>query len=136
MGLQLANEATDDGGWYKVETETFIMCVKTLREGVLRHTPSTFNLAGLTVRLCKTDQQSWLHIASPLIDQLVADECKDATPEPAAYAAKKKAVIARYLDRPLFATLRLSIEYTLPDTAIAETCPAPAGATASNPRAR
>ena len=125
MGLQLANDATEDGGWYKVETETFLMCVQTLREGVLRHTPSTFNLSSLTVRLCKPDRQSWLHITSPIIDQLVADECKDGAADAAAYATAKKSVIARYLDRPVFTTLRLSIEYTLPDSVAAVEAPVP-----------
>ena len=116
MGLQLANEATDDGGWYKVETETFIMCVKTLREGVLMHTPSTFNLGNLTVRLCKPDRQGWLYISPQCIDQLVGEHVKDGSRENhQAINQAKKLVLQRYLDRPLSVTLRLSVEYTLPD---------------------
>ena len=51
--------------------ETFLLCVKTLREGVLLHTPSTFNLSTLTVRLSRPDRQNWLYIAPQTINQMV-----------------------------------------------------------------
>ena len=135
-GLQLANDPPDDAGWYKIDVETFLLCVKTLRDGVLRHTPSTFNLSGLTIRLCKPDRQSWLHMSAPLIDQLVFEKCSDVSEDQPDYAAAKKGVISRYLDRPVFVTLRLSIEYTLPDATPPESCTpskAPSIAAVQNP---
>lgn len=113
VGVQVSADA--EGQWYKVEIETFALCVKTLREGVLMHTPSTFNLGGLTVRLCKPDRQGWLYISPQVIDQLVGEHVKDTNRDSQAMSQAKKLVLQRYLDRPLSVTLRLSIEYTLPD---------------------
>ena len=113
VGVQVSADA--EGQWYKVEVVTFMICVKTLREGVLMHTPSTFNLANLTVRLCKPDRQGWLYISPQSIDQLVGDHVKE-TRDPNTISQAKKLVLQRYLDRPLTVTMRLSIEYTLPDS--------------------
>ena len=114
VGIQVSADA--EGQWYKVEVETFMICVKTLREGVLMHTPSTFNLGNLTVRLCKPDRQGWLYISPQCIDQLVGEHVKDGSRENhQAINQAKKLVLQRYLDRPLSVTLRLSVEYTLPD---------------------
>ena len=53
--------------------DTFLICVKTLRDGVLLHTPSTFNLTSLTVRLTRPDRQNWLYIAPQTIESLVQE---------------------------------------------------------------
>lgn len=115
LGVHLSCDTTVEGEWYKIDVETFCFCIKTLREGVLLHTPSTFDLSQLTVRLTKPDRQGWLYISAQSIDNLIADDVKDSD-DKALLAEAKAAAIQRYLDRPLYVTLRLSIEYKLVDT--------------------
>ena len=115
LGVQLNADTAVDGQWYKIDVETFTFCVKTLREGVLQHAPSTFDLSQLTVRLTKPDRQGWLYISAQSIDNLLCDEVKESEDKDA-MAQAKAAAIQRYLDRPLYVTLRLAIEYSLVDT--------------------
>ena len=117
LGVQITCDTMVDGQWYKIDVETFSFCVKTLREGVLLHTPSTFDLSQLTVRLTKPDRQGWLYVSAQSIDNLIADGVKESDNKDA-LACAKAAAIQRYLDRPLYVTLRLSIEYSLVDTRI------------------
>lgn len=124
LGVLLSADATVEGQWYKIDVETFTFCIKTLREGVLLSAPSTFDLSQLTVRLTKPDRQGWLYISAQSIDNLVADDVKESE-DKGLLAQAKAAAIQRYLDRPLFVTLRLAIEYTLVD-ARAPTAAAPA----------
>jgi hypothetical protein len=90
--------------------------VKTLREKVLRNTPATFNLSKLTVRVAKADGHTWGHIPPQNVRHLLSEEdgC-DQEEYPAALSEARSAALRRYFDRPLFLTLRLSIEYVLPD---------------------
>ena len=115
LGVQITSDTTVDGQWYKIDVETFTFCVKTLREGVLLHAPSTFDLSQLTVRLTKPDRQGWLYISAQSIDNLITDAVKESDDKDL-LAQSKAAAIQRYLDRPLFVTLRLAIEYSLVDT--------------------
>jgi len=114
LGIQITQEASVEGNWYKVDVEAFIFCVKSLRENILQNTPSTFNLSGLTVRLTRPDGQRWLQLSPQLLDTLVSDEIRETNDVDLISEARSKCV-QRYIDRPLFVTLRLSFEYSLPD---------------------
>ena len=118
LGVQIRPENLVDGIWYKVDTEAFVFCVKALRENILQNAPSTFNLSTLTVRIAKPDGQRWLQLPAQVIDSLMPESVllQDSPDSQALYQEAKIAAIQRYLDKPLFLTLRLSIEYTLPDT--------------------
>ena len=116
LGVHISQEAFLFGGdWYQVDIAAFVYVVKMLREGVLQNTPSTFNLAGLTVRIGKPDGQRWLQIGSHLVDSLISDEVRESGDSDLISEARKQGV-QRYIDKPLFVTLRMSFEYSLPDT--------------------
>lgn len=116
LGVHISQESSVPGGdWYQVDIAAFTYCVKMLRENVLQNTPSTFNLAGLTVRISKPDGQRWLQLGSHLVDSLVPDEIRE-TGDSEMIAEARKQGVQRYIDKPLFVTLRLSFEYSLPET--------------------
>jgi hypothetical protein len=116
LGVQIIQEASiSEGIWYKVDIEAFIYCAKSLRENVLQNTPSTFNLNNLTVRISKPDGQRWLQLGPQLVDTLVSDEIRETNDSELIAEARRQGV-QRYIDKPLFVTLRMSIEYSLPDT--------------------
>lgn len=126
LGVQIRPENLVDGIWYKVDTEAFIFCVKALRENILQNAPSTFNLSTLTVRISKPDGQRWLQLPPQVIDNLIPENILQTSQESpdnqALYQEAKIAAIQRYLDKPLFLTLRLSVEYTLAETSSLQTC--------------
>ena len=116
LGVHISQESFVSGGdWFQVDIAAFTYVVKMLRENVLQNTPSTFNLAGLTVRIAKPDGQRWLQIGSHLVDSLISDEVRESGDSDLISEARKQGV-QRYIDKPLFVTLRLSFEYSLPDT--------------------
>ena len=118
LGVQIIQEASiSEGIWYKVDIEAFIYCAKSLRDNVLQNTPSTFNLNNLTVRISKPDGQRWLQLGPQLVDTLVSDEVRETNDSELISEARRQGV-QRYIDKPLFVTLRLSIEYSLPDTSV------------------
>jgi len=109
LGVQIREETLVNGAWYKVDTEAFIFCVKTLRENILQNAPSTFDLSALTVRISKPDGQRWLQLPPQVVEGLSDQGSSEEQQE------LKIMQIQKYLDKPLFVTLRLAIEYTLPD---------------------
>jgi len=116
LGVHLTEETKiGEGQWYRIDIELFIFCVKSIRENILQNTPSTFNLSNLTVRLSKPDGQRWLQIGPQLIDSLIPDEVRESSDCELITEARRLA-IQRYVDKPLFMTLRLQFEYSLPDT--------------------
>ena len=118
LGVQIREETLVNGAWYKVDTEAFLFCVKMLRENVLQNAPSTFDLSTLTVRISKPDGQRWLQLPPQVIDSLSATQGSSASVlelSSSEFQEAKIAQIQKYLDKPLFVTLRLAIEYTLPD---------------------
>ena len=126
FGVQILQETSMEGGcWYKVDVDTFVYCIRMLRETVLLYTPPTFNLSTLTVRIKKPDGQRWLHICPHLVSSLISDEVRESN-EPDIIAEAKRLGVQRYFDRPLFVTLRLAVELSLPET------PAVAAATANS----
>jgi hypothetical protein len=131
LGVQIRPDTLVDGSWYKVDTEAFVFCVKALRENILQNAPSTFNLSTLTVRISKPDGQRWLHLPPQVIDSIIPENVlinsQDSTDNQGALQETKIASIQRYIDKPLHLTLRLCIEYTLPETAPSQNfCMAPA----------
>lgn len=112
LGVQIREETLVNGSWYKVDTEAFLFCVKTLRENILQNAPSTFDLSTLTVRINKPDGQRWLQLPPQVIEGLAPE---GITTNDAEVQDAKIMRIQKYLDKPLFVTLRLAIEYTLPD---------------------
>jgi hypothetical protein len=108
LGVQIREETLVNGSWYKVDTEAFLFCVKTLRENILQNAPSTFDLSALTVRIAKPDGQRWLQLPPQVIEGLSSSGADDQQ-------ETKILQIQKYLDKPLFVTMRLAIEYTLPD---------------------
>jgi hypothetical protein len=126
LGVLISEETMVQQGWYKVDMEAFLFCIKTLRENILQSTPSTFDLSALTVRVIKPDGQRWLHLPPQVIEGLnvtardvSSSGCNngDVTLEITATEAQEAKIlqIQKYLDKPLFVTLRLAIEYTLPE---------------------
>jgi hypothetical protein len=115
LGVHISAEPAAEGRWYKVEVEALMFCIHTIRETILRNTPSTFNLSQLTVRLSKPDGGRWLDVRPQLIDSLISDDIKESN-EPQLIAEARQLAVRRYLDRPLFVTLRIAIEYSLPET--------------------
>jgi hypothetical protein len=118
LGIQIFQEPSMEGGWFRIDVDTFVYTVRSLRETVLRNTPSTFNLANLTVRLAKPDAQRWLQLCPQLINNLLSDEVRESN-DPELISEARRLGVQRYLDRPLFVTLRLCIEYALPETTAA-----------------
>jgi len=117
LGVQIRPDTLVDGSWYKVDTEAFVFCVKALRENILQNAPSTFNLSTLTVRISKPDGQRWLHLPPQVIDNIIPENIsQDSGDNQTALQEAKISAIQRYIDKPLFMTLRLSVEYTLPET--------------------
>jgi len=122
FGVQILQETSMEGGcWYKVDVDTFVYCIRMLRETVLLYTPPTFNLSTLTVRIKKPDGQRWLHICPHLVSSLISDEVRESN-EPDIIAEAKRLGVQRYFDRPLFVTLRLAIELSLPETPAVNGC--------------
>jgi len=97
-----------------------MFCVQNIRDNILQNTPSTFNLSHLTVRIAKPDGARWLDVRPQLIDSLIADEIKESS-DVALIAEARQLAVRRYLDRPLSVTMRIAIEYSLPDTPITTT---------------
>jgi hypothetical protein len=120
LGVHICEESRVPGrlDWHQVDTEAFVYCIKMLRENVLQNTPSTFNLSGLTVRISKPDGQRWLQLGPHLVDSLVSDEVRETNDSDLIAEARRQGV-QRYIDKPLFVTLRLSFEYSLPETSLA-----------------
>lgn len=119
LGVQIRPDTLVDGTWYKVDTEAFLFCVKALRENILQIAPSTFNLSTLTVRIGKPDGQRWLHLPPQVIDTIMPESVlvgQDSATDSTQYQEAKIAAIQRYIDKPLFLTMRICIEYTLPET--------------------
>ena len=123
LGVQIREETLVNGAWYKVDTEAFLFCVKTLRENILQNAPSTFDLSTLTVRISKPDGQRWLQLPPQVIEgignSINTTICSDgnSTLEISSTEIQESKImkIQKYLDKPLFVTLRLAIEYTLPE---------------------
>ena len=128
LGVTVCQEPTLEGGWIRLDIDTFTYCVRSLRETVLKYTPSTFNLANLTVRVTKPDSQRWLQICPQLISSLLADDVRESN-DAELIAEARRLAVQRYFDRPLFVTLRLAIEYALPDAPSA----APDNSNTNNP---
>ena len=117
LGVHISPEPAAEGRWYKVDIDAFMFCVQNIRNDILQNTPSTFNLSQLTVRLSKPDGGRWLDVRPQLIDSLISDEIKESS-EPQLIADARQLAVRRYLDRPLFVTLRIALEYSLPDTSV------------------
>jgi hypothetical protein len=116
LGIHITEDTLIAGGqWYKIDIELFIFCIKSIRDNILQNTPSTFNLNNLTVRVNKPDGQLWLQIGPQLIDSLISDEVRESDDCDLIAQARQQA-IQRYIDKPLFVTLRICFEYSLPDT--------------------
>jgi hypothetical protein len=131
LGVLISEETQVQQGWHKVDMEAFLFCIKTLRENILQSAPSTFDLSSLTVRIHKPDGQRWLHLPPQVIEGLssgggvvqsqvrsmmVGGDGSEVLEISASDSQEAKIVqIQKYLDKPLFVTLRLAIEYTLPE---------------------
>ena len=116
LGVQVSQDPTVHGGnWYNVDVDAFVYCVRQIRENVLQNMMSTFNLANLTVRINKPDGQRWLNLCPQLVNSLIADDVRESN-DPDLIAEARRIGVQRYFDRPLYVTLRLKIEYSLPAT--------------------
>ena len=124
LGITIFQEPVQEGGWIRLDIDTFSFCVRSLRETVLKYTPSTFNLANLTVRVTKPEGQRWQQICPQLISSLLSDDVRESN-DPELIADARRTAVQRYFDRPLHVTLRLAIEYALPEAPSAPSAPAP-----------
>ena len=114
LGIVCLQEPSLEGGWIRIDLESFVYTVRTLRETVLRNTPSTFNLTQLTVRIGKPDGQRWRQVCPQLVRSLLPEDVRESE-DPEVLAEARQLVVKRYFDQPLFVTLRLCIEYALPE---------------------
>ena len=121
FGILCFQEPSLEGGWLRIDVDAFQFTVRSIRDTILKNTPSTFNLNTLTVRITKPDAQPWLHLSPQFINSLLPDEVRESN-NPDLISDARQLGIQRYLDRPLFATLRLRIEYALPEASVS---PAP-----------
>jgi len=120
LGIHITEETqVAEGKWHRVDIEVFIFCIRSIRDNILQNTPSTFNLNMLTVRVAKPDGQRWLQLSPQLVDSLISDEVRESNDTDLIAEARKQAV-QRYIDRPLFVTLRLCFEYALPEASATE----------------
>jgi hypothetical protein len=124
LGITIFQEPVQEGGWIRLDIDTFTYCVKSLRETVLKYTPSTFNLSNLTVRVTKPDAQRWQQVCPQYIISLLPDDVRESN-DPELIAEARRLAVQRYFDKPLFVTLRLAIEYALPESPAASATPAP-----------
>jgi len=119
LGIHITEDSVVSDGWHKVDIEVFIYCIRSIRDNILQNAPSTFNLNQLTVRIAKPDGQRWLQLGPQLIDGLISDEVRESDDCEVIAEARKQAV-QRYIDKPLFLTLRLCFEYSLPEMSASE----------------
>jgi hypothetical protein len=118
LGVQVTlDESFGGGNWSRVDVEAFVFCVRQIRENVLQNMMSTFDLAHLTVRLKKPDGQRWMTLSPQLVNSLISDEVRESNDAELITDARRIGV-QRYFDRPLHVTLRLKIEYSLPQTEV------------------
>jgi len=118
LGVHITSDTmVGEGKYHRVDIEVFIYCIKSIRDTILQNTPSTFNLNMLTVRIAKPDGQRWLQFSSQLVDSLISDDVREST-DPDLIAEARKQAVQRYIDKPLFVTLRVLFEYALPDTTL------------------
>jgi hypothetical protein len=121
LGVQVTMDETFGGGnWSRVDVEAFVFCVRQIRDNVLQNMMSTFDLAHLTVRLKKPDGQRWMTLSPQLVNSLISDDVRESNDAELITEARRIGV-QRYFDRSLFVTLRLKIEYSLPQTEISTT---------------
>jgi len=122
LGVHLTDEnIVAEGQWHRIDVEVFLFCIRSIKDNILQNTPSTFNLNNLTVRITKPDGQRWLQLGAQLVDSLISDEVRE-TEDPDLIAQARKQAVQRYIDMPLFCTMRLCIEYSLPETTMDQTC--------------
>ena len=120
LGIHLTDEnVVAEGQWHRIDVEVFIFCIRSIRDNILQNTPSTFDLSNLTVRISKPDGQRWLQMGPHLVDSLISDEVRESEDSDLIAEARKQAV-QRYIDMPLYCTIRLCIEYSLPETTLSE----------------
>jgi hypothetical protein len=117
LGVHISPEPAAEGRWYKVDVDAFMFCVHNIRDNILQNTPSTFNLSHLTVRISKPDGGRWLDVRPQLIDSLISDDIKESN-DLALISDARQLAVRRYLDRPLHVTMRVAIEYSLPETSL------------------
>ena len=91
----------------------YFLCEVYKREDIAKY-PSTFNFPNLTVQLSKPEGQRWLQMGPQHMYSLIPDEVKESSDCKLITEARRLA-IQRYVDS-LFMTLRLQLEYLLPDT--------------------
>jgi hypothetical protein len=114
LGVQVTLDETFGGGnWARVDIEAFVYCVRQIRENVLQNMMSTFDLAHLTVRIKKPDGQRWMTLCPQLVNSLISDDIRESNDTEMINDARRVGV-QRYFDRPLYVTLRIKIEYSLP----------------------
>lgn len=95
----------DGQGWMRVSLEDFKFYASDIRDHVLRDAPSTFDLSTLTVRIRRPNGAKWYNVTENETYNMV----DGADPEQSLEA------LVKYMDKPLQFTMRLEIEYTLPD---------------------
>ena len=111
--LMLPDTQIMEGQWYRVDLDTFTICVKTLRDGVLQHMPSPFDLSSLTIRLSNPDKKSWLNVPPQIVDEMLPESIREGK-DLDAMQEERNRVADRYTNRLLYVTMRLAFEYALP----------------------
>ena len=121
LGVQVTQDESFGGGnWCRVDVEAFVFCVRQIRDNVLQNMMSTFDIAHLTVRVKKPDGQRWMTLSPQLVNSLISEDVRESN-DPELITEARRIGVQRYFDRSLFVTLRLKIEYSLPQTEVSTT---------------
>ena len=115
LGVLLRNDALIEGKHYRIEMDTFHYAVQSIRNTILHNAPSSFNLVNLSVSLDKPNQEPWVYMAPHVIDNLIPEEVKQSG-DCSNIDVMQKRAFERFVDKPLFMTMRIAFEYLLPDS--------------------
>lgn len=59
LGVQIKKETLVNGSWYKVDTETFVFCVKALRENILQNAPGPLHHSQQLPQAQRQEGDAW-----------------------------------------------------------------------------
>ena len=95
-------------GFYRINNDDFNYYATDIREHVLRDAPASFDLSTLTVRIRRPNGAKWFHVSENEAYTLL----DNSAPEK---AEQNLELLVRYMEKTLQLTMRLEVEYTLPD---------------------
>ena len=95
-------------GFYRINNDDFNFYATDIREHVLRDAPASFDLSTLTVRIRRPNGAKWFSVSENEAYNLVDSTQTDKVDQ-------NMELLVRYMEKTLQLTMRLEVEYTLPD---------------------